>query len=199
MTRPKNKNPAFRRLAIIALALIMLIGGLTMIVSNETKTSAFGKKAETLMGFERSKGTRAEEEIADQVFENPSFETGNWQGWEMGIPGDTCCCGSRVTTDPYGWWQYYGNVPDGNYCDAGPFDGCGPAEYTLAQDVTLPMGVTTVEFDWAYDIDNWGQPREMRVDVEPVGGGQPLERFVVQQIQGSQWSLGGRKKPDRTI
>ncbi len=106
----------------------------------------------------------------------------------MGIPGDTCCCGSRVTTDPYGWWQYYGNVPDGNYCDAGPFDGCGPAEYTLAQDVTLPMGVTTVEFDWAYDIDNWGQPREMRVDVEPVGGGQPLERFVVQQIQGSQWS-----------
>ncbi len=65
MTRPKNKNPAFRRLAIIALALIMLIGGLTMIVSNETKTSAFGKKAETLMGFERSKGTRAEEEIAD--------------------------------------------------------------------------------------------------------------------------------------
>jgi hypothetical protein len=80
-------------------------------------------------------------------------------------------------------WPWSSTATDGNFVAFSGFDGdgaIGPNPIFIAQDAFVPVGVTTISFDWraAWDLASFcGQctgPRTFDFQVQPNGGGAPL-------------------------
>ncbi|HSF82854.1 MAG TPA: hypothetical protein VLA49_16590, partial [Anaerolineales bacterium] len=115
---------------------------------------------------------------------NCSFETGDFTGW---IAEDMAAPYFALGVYPAGV-----SVPDlslttkptqGDLVLANGFDGEGPDQISLAQDLFLPVGSNDLRFDYrlAWDLRTYGATmnREFRVEVQPYGGGPALQETVV--------------------
>lgn len=117
-------------------------------------------------------------------FQNCSFETGDLSGWEsadMSTPSWPLHVGPAG--DEVG--GFFPSAPtDGGFSALHGFNGAGPGSIFVGQDLLVPPGATSLEFDyrlgWDYTVDNPAtQERVFRVVVEPPGGGAPLQTATV--------------------
>ncbi len=108
---------------------------------------------------------------AAPVFVNPSFETGDFTGWiaqDMAIPFNPLQVGAN--------WP----PTDGSFAAYNGFDGGGPDTILLAQDVYLPANANQLAFDYRAWWNNGGtQDRVFTVEIEPFGGGAPMQSEAI--------------------
>jgi len=133
---------------------------------------------------------------------NASFETGDLTGWlaedldepyvaiHVGGAGETCNDPSLV--------PMVGAPTDGTYALYTGWDGCGPGEIRLMQDLTLPLGRSILLFDyragWELSGMAFGEvepaaaiaDRHFYVVVEESGGGHELARFLILTAPGGE-------------
>ncbi len=101
---------------------------------------------------------------------NGSFETGDFTGWTVATTG-TPFIGWQVTGAGYGaGYSMAGTSPQHGVYDAwNGFDGAGPMQYTMFQDIAVPAGVASL-LNWK-DRAQWNffasnpQPRTYQVQV----------------------------------
>jgi hypothetical protein len=120
------------------------------------------------------------------VFTNCGFETGDFTGWitqDITLPYEALAVNPAGVTDIYGLFT---TLPtEGDYAAMHGFDGFGPDEIRIMQDVTLPADAGNLMFDYRGAwIDGDTQDRIFRVDVEPSGGGTALASTVVLTATG---------------
>lgn len=116
-------------------------------------------------------------------FTNCGFETGDFSGWtpsDISIPFFPLVVSTGGNTPGFGFFS--SDPTEGAYSALNGFDGAGPGVIRLSQDVTLPAAAL-VKFNYraAWDLLSYGASidREFRVDVEPAGGGVPMQSTVV--------------------
>jgi hypothetical protein len=116
---------------------------------------------------------------------NCSFETGDFGGWvATDIPGPFWPLQVVPAGISPGFDLFPSTPTEGQFAAVHGFDGDGPGTISIAQDVILPLEVTTLEFDYraGWDMFNFPgstQPRTFTVHVEPFGGGAPLQSDLV--------------------
>jgi hypothetical protein len=115
---------------------------------------------------------------------NCGFETGDFTGWVATDLSSPFYPLSVSTGGVSLWSGFFATAPtEGAVSAINGFDGNGPGVISLAQDVTLPTGWVTLEFDYrgAWDLASFGATldREFMVAVEPSGGGAPFEVFPI--------------------
>jgi hypothetical protein len=115
---------------------------------------------------------------------NCSFETGDSTGWVVNdltsphIP-------FTITPDNFdpGFSFFFSAATDGAFSAVNGFDGSGPGVIELAQDITLPVNVTSVSFDYrgAWDLQGFGASldRTFTVEVQPSGGGAAMQSDLI--------------------
>jgi len=127
---------------------------------------------------------------------NGSFETGDFTGW---LTNDLTQPLHALTVRPGGFNPGYGlfisQPTDGLFAATHGFDGNGPGTIRIAQEVTVPVGVARLAFDYrvGWDLVNYSsnaQPRVFRVVLEPVGGGAVLAAFT------NLVAMGNTQNPD---
>ena len=116
------------------------------------------------------------------LISNGDFETGDFTDWipmDIGTPFIPLqvICASGISAG-------FGFDPidpiDGSCMAYNGFDGDGPGQITLHQEISIPDGKTTALFSWseniAYDLLSFGATldRMFEVQVQPEGGGAPL-------------------------
>jgi IPTL-CTERM motif len=115
---------------------------------------------------------------------NCGFESGGFSGWI-----------TRDLSDPFfpllvaeagispGFGLFASDPPQGIYAALTGFDGNGPGTISLAQDVGLTSAATTLSFDYqcGWDLVSFGASvnRTFEVNIEPDGGGAPLQTDVI--------------------
>ena len=117
--------------------------------------------------------------ISDNPFTNCGFESGDFTGWvvqDINAPFfPMSVLGSGIDV---GFGFFTSEPAQGTNTAYSGFDGDGPGLISLSQDVALPAGALTVEFDYraAWDLLTFGatQDREFLVQIEPTGGGAAL-------------------------
>jgi hypothetical protein len=140
-------------------------------------------QVETGLPFEPSGGVSCSDN-PDNAAANCGFETGDFTSWltqDLGTPF------FPLTVSPGGTYIGYGfftSAPtEGTFAALTGWDGDGPGEIRIEQDVTLLAGADFVTFDYrgAWDLATFGatQDRTFEVHVEPPGGGPPLQSDVV--------------------
>lgn len=124
--------------------------------------------------------TRPSCQTAGNVIANCGFESGDLTGW---IVADLASPLLPLGVSAFGassGFSFFTSAPtEGVFSAVHGFDGAGPGAIELSQDVSLPAGVTTLQFDYraAWDLLSFATPaqdRQFFVDVEPFGGGSPL-------------------------
>ena len=80
-----------------------------------------------------------------ELIANGSFETGDFTGWNVTNMADPFAPVAFWTVSPAGSGPYFGNTtPQDGLLDAwNGFDGCGPDQFTMYQDVAIPASVPT--------------------------------------------------------
>ena len=117
-------------------------------------------------------------DISTNPVANCSFETGDFSNW---LPTDliTPFYSLQVTSSIVTSWpgSFYNQPTHGSNAALNGFDGAGPGTIQLSQDVSLPPGTTNLLFDYrtAWSLVGATQDRQFIVDVEPSGGGAPLQ------------------------
>lgn len=117
---------------------------------------------------------------------NGSFETGDFTGW---ITNDLTDPFFPLQVDDAGVTPGFGlfsSAPtDGKFAALHGFDGNGPGIISLAQDVFIETGITTLTFDFraGWDMQNFfgsSLDRLFEVNIETAGGGANLlnENFL---------------------
>jgi hypothetical protein len=114
---------------------------------------------------------------------NDSFETGDFTGWitqDLASPFFPLSVQTLGSANTFGWpWD--STPTDGLFTAFSGFDGEGPGTIFLAQDVAVPVGASSISFDWraAYDLETFGATlnRTFNFEVQPTGGGAPLAVF----------------------
>ncbi len=116
---------------------------------------------------------------------NPSFETGDFTGW---ITSDLAAPFSALQVSGAGndpWGSFFDSAPtDGANSLQTGFDGDGPGHIMAGQDFTVPVtGETGIIFDYraAWDLEMIPATidRTFSVNIEPAGGGVPLQTNVI--------------------
>jgi hypothetical protein len=118
------------------------------------------------------------------VFINGSFENGDFSGWvtkDMFSPFFPLQVGGEGISS---WSEFFLSDPtDGSFAALHGFDGEGPDTIRIAQDVALPAEALFLEFDFrgAWDLFNYNatQDRIFVVNIEPSGGGTPLQTDTI--------------------
>jgi len=117
----------------------------------------------------------------NDVFTNGSFESGDFTGWvtqDMISPFFPLQVGGAGITPGFGFFT--SNPTDGSFAALHGFDGDGPNTIRIAQDVTLPAEALFLEFDYRGAWNNSGlQDRLFMVNIEPSGGGAPLQTDTI--------------------
>ena len=115
------------------------------------------------------------------LMDNGDFETGDFTSWiplDIGMPFFPL----SVVCGPFsvGFGFDVISPVDGSCMAFNGFDGDGPGQITLHQEVSIPAG-SDVQFEWneyiSYDLLTFGATldRMFEVQVQPSGGGAPLE------------------------
>jgi hypothetical protein len=114
---------------------------------------------------------------------NRSFETGDFFGWEA---TDITSPFFPLTVDgasiDVGFDFFVSDPTNGSFAALHGFDGSGPGMIRIAQDVVIPNGATTIEFDYR---GGWNmtfgatQDRTFEVSILPEGGGDPLRTDLI--------------------
>lgn len=118
---------------------------------------------------------------AQNPFLNCGFETGDFTSWvAVDIAGPFFGLSVQGPGVSPGFGFFATTPTQGTQVAAHGFDGGGPGNILIAQDLTLPAGTTAVVFDYraAWDMQNFGGstlPRTFRVEIQPSGGGAPLQ------------------------
>ncbi len=114
---------------------------------------------------------------------NPSFETGDFTGW---ITQDLSSPFEPLRVEGAGYsagFGFFSTEPtDGNWVAYTGWDGNGPGNISLSQDVTLPTGTVIWEFDYRASWDlTYGATvnRTFWANIEPAGGGTPLQTNLI--------------------
>ncbi len=144
----------------------------TAIISQSTLPDSVGASAITLVAHNCN--------LLGNPITNCSFETADFTGWittDLTSPFFSLSVnGARVTP---GFGFFLSQPTEGAFAALHGFDGNGPGTIRIAQDVTLPPGLLTLEFDYraAWDLFNYGAAldRLFLLTVEPVGGGSSLQ------------------------
>ncbi len=122
---------------------------------------------------------------------NGSFEAGSFTGWVVNdVPGpyspfEVLLAGSQPSGLFFGCSPREIEPTDGLFAAHHGFDGAGPATMRLAQDVVLGACDTRLAFDWraGWEMASCScgatEARAFYLDVEPLGGGDPLARHVL--------------------
>ncbi|MDB4673517.1 hypothetical protein OAF27_01765 [Verrucomicrobiales bacterium] len=125
------------------------------------------------------------------VITNGSFETGDFTGWiatDLGVPFDPLVVEETGTNTNFG--GFGATVPgtgvvtptDGDFAVNNGFDGGGPGQISVAQDVGVVSAGDVLEYDFraGWDLENFNAAvdRMFGVDIEPAGGGAPLLSFT---------------------
>jgi hypothetical protein len=116
------------------------------------------------------------------IFSNGGFETGDFTGW---VVQDLTISFISLQVaaggfDP-GFGFFTSAPPEGSFSALHGFDGNGPGTIRVAQDVTVPTGALTLEFDYraAWDLATFcngcSGSRIFMVNIEPGGGGTALQ------------------------
>jgi hypothetical protein len=88
---------------------------------------------------------------------NCGFETGDFTDW---VPMDIVDAFWPLSVDGAGvevWEGFFVSQPtEGVFAALNGFDGCGPGDIILAQDVNLPAGTMNIDFDYRGDLLNFG-------------------------------------------
>jgi hypothetical protein len=121
---------------------------------------------------------------ADVPLANGSFETWDFTAW---LPQDITGPFFPLVVGEAGispWQDFFLSAPtDGQYAALTGFDGQGPGVIRLAQDVSVPGGSTTLEFDFraAWDLLNFGAilDRRFLLRVQAPGGGPVLQESLL--------------------
>ncbi|MCK4757608.1 MAG: hypothetical protein KAS67_04075, partial [Thermoplasmata archaeon] len=120
--------------------------------------------------------------IATNPVLNPSFETGDFTDWvaqDMAGPLDPL----QVVMSGYFGWFFPVAPTNGSFAVNHGFDGDGPGTIQVAQDLAIPPGATALEFDYraGWEMSPYGGTldRIFRVDIEPAGGGIPLQSDII--------------------
>jgi len=117
-------------------------------------------------------------------FTNPGFETGDFTGWvttDLSSPFFALTVGGAgLNPDP----DFFLSAPtEGSFAALHGFDGDGPGTIRIAQDVTLPPFIGLLEFDyrgaWDLALLPASLDRTFEVNVEPAGGGEPLQTDLI--------------------
>lgn len=114
------------------------------------------------------------------VIANCSFETGAFGSW-ISTDLATPLLAAQVAPPGATSGFFFASSPvDGNFSYVNGFDGGGPGIITLAQDVILPPGAASLEFNYRAAWSIFGTlDRHFFVNVEPNGGGMPLQSDTV--------------------
>jgi hypothetical protein len=107
--------------------------------------------------------------VSNCSFESPALA--NWIVTDVAnplIPAHVAAAGELL-------WNDLCTPTDGDYAFVHGWDGSGPGDIRLYQDVTLPASTSSIEFDYRAYWNNKGTlARTFDLDVEPSGGGAPL-------------------------
>ena len=118
---------------------------------------------------------------ASALFVNPSFETSDFTGWitsdlTNGLPLSVF----NSYPDPFTFTPSW--IPtDGNFAAFSGFDGDTAGVISIAQDIVVPSGGTTVLFDYrtSWNLFASSQDRLFNVVVQPSGGGSDLSTQAI--------------------
>jgi len=125
------------------------------------------------------------QDAACQVVQNCSFETGSFSSWVALDMPDFFFKSSVVSAGISIGFGLFATAPsDGVFSAWVPFDGGGPGETRLFQDIGLPADALSLDFDWraGWDMFNYvgsTLPRHLIVDIEPAGGGPALQSTLL--------------------
>lgn len=115
---------------------------------------------------------------------NCGFESGNLSGWitqDLSNPFWPLSVVTAGFTTGFGF--FLTDPPQGTHAAFTGFDGNGPGTISLAQDIILSSGATTLTFDYqcAWDLVSFGATldRTFEVNMEPSGGGAPLQTDTI--------------------
>jgi hypothetical protein len=128
--------------------------------------------------------------------ENGSFETGDFSGWEttdLSLPLNT------LEVVPLGAVGYFGigtQPTEGDFSAFHGFDGNGPGDISIAQDLVVPATAPLLLLDYLAIWDmidiasNATLDRTFRVSIGPEGGGAELASIEVLRAEALTKSLG---------
>ena len=115
---------------------------------------------------------------------NCGFEFGSFRGWvtqDLSDPFFPLLVGGAGISPGFG--LFTSDPPQGVFAALTGFDGNGPGTISVAQDVGIAPGATTLSFDYrcAWDLLNFGATlnRTFEVNIEPERGGAPLQTDVI--------------------
>lgn len=124
------------------------------------------------------------EDSVSSPIQNCGFETGNFSGWvtqDLSDPFFPLQVGGAGLSPGNG--LFTSDPPQGVFAALTGFDGNGPGTIRVAQDVVLPPGANTLFFDYqcGWDLLGFGATsnRTFEVNIEPSGGGAPLQTDVI--------------------
>ena len=105
------------------------------------------------------------------ILSNGSFETGDFTGWitqDLSNPFDALSVQANGATH-------------GTFAASSGFDGNGPGTISIAQDIGVLSAGSSLSFDYAATVDDFGGvgDRVFSVSLRPNGGGTPIHTFEV--------------------
>ena len=122
--------------------------------------------------------------IVSNPVSNCGFETGDFTGWitsDLSFPFVPLMVGGAGLSPGFG--LFVSQPTEGTFAALHGFDGDGPGTIRLSQDITVPVDLSTLEFDYraAWDLANFGATlsRTFAVVIEPAGGGAALQATPV--------------------
>jgi len=122
--------------------------------------------------------------VAPPSMVNPSYETGDFTGWitqDLSAPFWALQVGGAGLSPGFGFFT--SDPTDGTFAALSGWDGNGPGMIMIEQDIVLPTGITTLEFDYraAWDLLTYGAvlDRTFTVEIQPFGGGAPLQSDLI--------------------
>ena len=126
--------------------------------------------------------------------QNCGFETGDFSGWvtqDLSNPFFALQVNGAGISPGFG--LFTSDPPQGVFAALTGFDGNGPGTISVAQDVVLPPGADTLVFDYqcGWDLFNFGPSpnRTFEVNIEPAGGGAPLQSTTILTAVGGTTAL----------
>ncbi|MCB9855776.1 MAG: hypothetical protein H6818_08810 [Phycisphaerales bacterium] len=111
---------------------------------------------------------------------NLSFESADFSGWmtqDLAVPA----LSMRIESADFPTGVFEANPTDGIFAMYHGFDGAGPGVIRIAQEMDLPPGTRDLRFDYraAWNMFLATMDRTFSVQIEPAGGGTPLETVLI--------------------